>query len=121
MPRVWEKHAPFLGRTGSVFGKNMLRFREKHAPFLGKTVSVSGKKHAPFLGKNMLRFWETQCPFWGKTGSVFGKHSVRFGEKLARCLDWLGTKLKSHKFGFGFSRFKTGCLLNKSTGGKLEG
>jgi len=51
------EQAPFLGQTGSVFGKNTLRLWEE-------TVSV--------FGKNKLRFWKL-VPFWGKTGSVWGK------------------------------------------------
>ena len=87
-----------LGKTGSVFGKNSVRFWEKS-----------------------FRFWEKQALFLEKTCSAFGTKWFRFGAKLAWCFDWLGTKLKSHKFGFGFSRFRTGCLQNKSTGSKLEG
>ena len=50
--RFWEKHAPFLGKAGSVFGKNMPRFWEKHAPFLGKTCPVFGRS----LGVKLVRF-----------------------------------------------------------------
>ena len=63
--------------------------KEEQAPFLGKTCSV--------FGKNMLRFWEKHVPFLGQTGSVFGTKWLRFGEnrrslgdKLVRFLDWLG-------------------------------
>ena len=57
MLRFWEKqfpfsgkkHAPFLGKTCSVFGKHSVRFGEKQAPFLGNTVSV--------LVKNWLGVW----------------------------------------------------------------
>jgi hypothetical protein len=38
--RFWEKHTPFLGRTGSVFGRNWLRFWEKTARFRGEIGSV---------------------------------------------------------------------------------
>ena len=79
----WEKQAPFLGKTCSVFGTNRLRFWEKHVPF---------------LGKNMLRFWEEQAPFLGQTGSVFGKKRLDLRGTLVWFLDWLGTKLKSHCF-----------------------
>ena len=58
-----EEQAPFLGQTGSVFGKNTLRLWEE-------TVSV--------FGKNKLRFWKL-VPFWGKTGSVWGKIGSVFG------------------------------------------
>ena len=51
--------------------------------FLGKTYSV--------FGKNRLRFCDKLAPFLGKNGSISGG-------KLARFLDWLGTKLKFHCF-----------------------
>ena len=119
--RLWEapflgKTLSFLGKTCSVFEKNSVRFWEKQCPLLGKTVSV--------FGNNRLRFWKKHAPLLGRTGSVcsvFGKKTARFRGKLVWFLDWLGTKLKSHKFGFGFSRFRTGCLQSKSTGSKLEG
>ena len=54
--------------------------------FLGKTYSV--------FGKNMLRFWGEQAPFLGKTGSVFGTKWFRFGEKVARFGEsWLGFRI----------------------------
>ena len=86
----------------------MCLFWEKQAPFLGKTCSV--------FGKNMLRFWEEQAPFLGQTGSVFGKKRLDLRGKLVWFLDWLGTKLKSHCFerkaclGLDFCGFRTGRL-----------
>ena len=93
MLHFWEKHAPLLGQSGSVLVKNWFR--------LGKTGSVLGKT----------------CSVFGKNGSISGRNWFGFWIGL----DWIGTKLKSHKFGFGFSRFRTGCLQNKSAGSKLEG
>ena len=49
MLHVGKKHAPFLGRTGSVFGKNQLRF-------LGQTGSVWGKIGSVW-GGNWIGFW----------------------------------------------------------------
>ena len=53
----------------SVFRKNNFRFWEKQAPFLGKTVSVFGKT-VPVFGKNRLRFWKKLAPLLGQSGSV---------------------------------------------------
>ena len=47
MFRIWEKHAPFLGRTGSVFGK---------------TGSVFGTKWFRF-GEKVARFGESWLGF----------------------------------------------------------
>jgi hypothetical protein len=52
--QLWE--APFLGKTGSVFRKNMLRFWDEQAPFLGQSGSVLVKTGAVW-GKNWLGFW----------------------------------------------------------------
>ena len=57
------------------------------------------------FGGHRFRFWKKTL---GKTCSAFGTKWFRFGAKLAWCLDWLETKLKSHKFGFRFSRFSLG-------------
>ena len=38
-------------------GKNMFRFWEKHAPFLGQSGSVFGKKRVGLGGENWLGFW----------------------------------------------------------------
>ena len=65
----WEEHAPFLGKTCSFFGKNMLCFWEKTCPV---------------FGKNRLRFWEEQAPFLGQSGSVLVKTGAVWG------LNWLG-------------------------------
>ena len=43
-----------LGKTGSVFGKNSVRFWEKNSVF----------------GKNRLRFWKKLAPLLGQSGSV---------------------------------------------------
>ena len=56
MPRFWEKHVPFLGGTGSVFGKNMLHFWDEQAPFLGQSGSVLVKTGAVW-GLTWLGFW----------------------------------------------------------------
>ena len=90
--RVWEKQAPFvkkkpspcLGKTGSVFGTNWLRF-------WGKPGSV--------FGKNWLGFWEKLAWFLGKTGSVLGKNWLGLGE------NWLG-------FGIGLGQSSSLTVLN---------
>ena len=70
MLRIWEEHAPFLGRTGSVFEKKWAPCWEKHAPFLGRTGSVFGKKQAPSLGQS--------GSVLVKTGAVWGNWLARF-------------------------------------------
>ena len=74
---ILDKPAPFLGKTCSVFGENRLRF-------LGKTGSV--------FGKNRIRFWDKLALCLRKTNSNFGTAGSVLGWKLARFLDWLGTK-----------------------------
>ena len=113
--RFWGKTCAFFGKNMLRFGKNMLRFWEKHAPFLGRTGSVFGKnsffgkKTCSVFGKNRLRFWDKLAPF-------FGEKTARFAGKLVWFLDWLGTKLKSHCFerkaclGLDFWGFRTGRL-----------
>ena len=57
--RFWGKTCAFFGKnrlrfwekTCSVFGKNRLRFWEEQAPFLGQTGSVFGKKRIDLQGK----------------------------------------------------------------------
>jgi len=63
--------APFLGKTGSVFGKNMLLFWEKHAP--------CWEKHAPFLERTGSVFGKNKLRFLGQTGSVWWKIGLVFG------------------------------------------
>ena len=96
----------------------MLLFWEKTCSMLGKTCSV--------FGENRLRFWDKLAPCLRKTNSNFGTTGSVLGWKLARFLDWLGTKLKSRCFEryvwvWIFEVLGLGVTKNKSTGGKLEG
>ena len=114
--RLGENLPQTLGKSATDFGKNH-RFCE--APFLGKTGSV--------FRKNMLRFWDEQAPFLGqsgsvlvKTGAVWGKNWLGFwigSDKAQVSLFWTLSM-----FGFGFRiLLKLGVSKNKSTSGKLEG
>ena len=114
--RLGENLPQTLGKSATDFGKNH-RFCE--APFLGKTGSV--------FRKNMLRFWDEQAPFLGqsgsvlvKTGAVWGKNWLGFwigSDKAQVSLFWTLSI-----FGFGFRiLLKLGVSKNKSTSGKLEG
>ena len=84
--RLWGNPSPILRKSITDFGEIRHRFWE--APLLEKTGSVFVKN------RFRLRLWE-------KTVSVFGKlreKPARFGGRLARFLDWLGTELKPHCF-----------------------
>ena len=107
---------PILGKSVTDFWEMRHRFWEMRHRFWGNPSPILRKSITDF-GEIRHRFWE--APLLGKTGSVFGKNMVptpsvgktpslclgklrekpaRFGGRLARFLDWLGTKLKSHCF-----------------------
>ena len=67
------------------------------SPVLSEMSPTSG-------GTNKLRFGEKVPLFLEQTGSALGSVWMKKTE-LVGFFDWLGTKLKSHKFGFGFLRF----------------
>ena len=98
-PWVWGNPSPILGKSVTDFGEIRHRFWGNPSPILGKSVTVFGKLH---FWKNRLRVCEKQAPSVGKNRlcvwEKLREKPARFGGRLARFLDWLGTKLKPHCF-----------------------
>ena len=103
--RLWGNPSPILRKSvpefGEIrhrfwgnpdFGEIRHRFWGNPSPFLGS--SAFGKTGSVFV-KNRLRLWEkNRLCVWEK----LREKPARFGGRLARFLDWLGTKLKPHCF-----------------------
>ena len=93
--RLWENLSPTLGKSVTDFGETSHRLWEAPFSgkisvlknLLGKTCSVFGKnmlrfwpKHVPFFGERMPHFWEEQAPSLGQSGPVLVKNRLGLGE-----------------------------------------
>ena len=118
--RFLGKSVTDFGQTGSVFGKNMLRFWGEQAPLFRKNWLSVWEKQDPFLGqtgsvfeKNKLQFWDSWLRFGVEIGSVFG-----LAWDKSSSLTALNAK---HVWVWIFEVLGLGVTKNKSTAGKLEG
>ena len=86
--RFWGNPSPILGKSVTDFREISHRLWGNLSPTLRKSVTDFGKIRHRLLGNPSPVLWSSVTKW------------LRFGEKLrlARFLDWLGTKLKSHCF-----------------------